>query len=458
MKSRHFVALVVTTVIGASLSGCQQLSERKPYSSDDIPSWNLGDIQQTFKVSSISDSGPGTLREAIRLANASPGTDKIVFASDGDLYNRPQTILLESGLPEITDNLLIDGYIDDMLWKASGITIDGINKFRIFQSSSTAHLKIKHLNIVNGYADIGGGLLAKGPVVVESTTFMNNRATNNGGALSSFSNLSIIYNSTFYNNQAQTGGALSLLGNYSRITNSTFSENSAEEGSSIFNTTLFKMNNVLIAQGKNGHDCNTSIPLHPSSSKNIVTNDGNCGHIFTTDAPRLREPGLYNGPVFTIPISGNSLAINWGDENQTVDEYGNPLLWDQRGNGDPRFAAGLTDIGAFESQPMMKMVIDTNAGGDLRWCSSYKSDCSFIGAITIGSRSKRFNQILFDPSIFNDNQEITVSEKLPQLPGDVYLDASNISSTIIIRIPSASMPDNDMIKKLHLKNIKLQID
>ena len=27
---------------------------------------------------------------------------------------------------------------------------------------------------------------------------------------------------------------------------------------------------------------------------------------------------------------------------------GRPLVWDQRGNGDPRFVGGITDIGAFE--------------------------------------------------------------------------------------------------------------
>ena len=55
-----------------------------------------------YTVTSIQDSGPGTLREAIELANANPGKDTVVFAAPED------TITLTSPL-EVTDSLLING-------------------------------------------------------------------------------------------------------------------------------------------------------------------------------------------------------------------------------------------------------------------------------------------------------------------------------------------------------------
>jgi hypothetical protein len=59
-----------------------------------------------FPVTTTADGGPGSLRDAITLANALPGTDTITF-------NIPpggvQTITPLSPLPTITDSVIIDG-------------------------------------------------------------------------------------------------------------------------------------------------------------------------------------------------------------------------------------------------------------------------------------------------------------------------------------------------------------
>ena len=61
----------------------------------------------TFTVTSTNDSGAGTLRNAILLANSTPGADLIDF-------NIPRaglhTISPNSGLPPITDPVTMDGY------------------------------------------------------------------------------------------------------------------------------------------------------------------------------------------------------------------------------------------------------------------------------------------------------------------------------------------------------------
>ncbi len=62
-----------------------------------------------FFVTNTADSGAGSLREAINLANANPGTDIIRFLilPAGGIH----TINLQSELPVITDTVTIDGWI-----------------------------------------------------------------------------------------------------------------------------------------------------------------------------------------------------------------------------------------------------------------------------------------------------------------------------------------------------------
>jgi hypothetical protein len=61
----------------------------------------------TYNVTTIADSGAGSLRQAITDANANPGPDTIAF---GIVGTGPHTIALASALPNITDAVTIDGY------------------------------------------------------------------------------------------------------------------------------------------------------------------------------------------------------------------------------------------------------------------------------------------------------------------------------------------------------------
>jgi hypothetical protein len=61
----------------------------------------------TFTVSNVNDSGPGSLRQAIADANASPGPDIIEFnILPADVVH---VIELASGLPPVTDPVTLDG-------------------------------------------------------------------------------------------------------------------------------------------------------------------------------------------------------------------------------------------------------------------------------------------------------------------------------------------------------------
>jgi hypothetical protein len=61
----------------------------------------------TFTVTNTSDSGAGSLRQAIDDANANPGADTIAFNIPGAGVH---TITPLTDLPQITDGVTIDGY------------------------------------------------------------------------------------------------------------------------------------------------------------------------------------------------------------------------------------------------------------------------------------------------------------------------------------------------------------
>ena len=69
-------------------------------------------LGNTYTVTNTSDSGAGSLRQAILDANANPGADTITFAVAGAGCDGSGvcTILPQSALPLITDAVTIDGY------------------------------------------------------------------------------------------------------------------------------------------------------------------------------------------------------------------------------------------------------------------------------------------------------------------------------------------------------------
>ncbi|MCA9062796.1 MAG: DUF4347 domain-containing protein, partial [Planctomycetaceae bacterium] len=99
-------------------------------------SWN--GLMATFTVTNTNDSGAGSLRQAIIDANALAGTDTITFniattdpgyvdptpasPNSGDEY---WTIALSSGLPYVTESVVIDGWSQPGYTQTPVIEIDG---------------------------------------------------------------------------------------------------------------------------------------------------------------------------------------------------------------------------------------------------------------------------------------------------------------------------------------------
>ncbi|MEN3332223.1 MAG: hypothetical protein V7641_1588 [Blastocatellia bacterium] len=120
---------------------------------------DFASTRQNFVVTSANDHGPGTLRQAIMDANASPGLDMIVFNIPGAGVH---AINLQLALPEITSPVVIDastqpGYAGTPLVELNGAATNANAGFAISAGGSTIRgFTINRLNSGAGISLNGG--------------------------------------------------------------------------------------------------------------------------------------------------------------------------------------------------------------------------------------------------------------------------------------------------------------
>lgn len=385
-----------------------------------------------FLVTQAQDSGRGSLRQALLDANRTPGPDRIRFDSVDGPFALPQTISLRSELPQITDEIEIDGFIEDRLWEPNGVTLDGAGKFGVISIAEGVYARLRYLTVTGGAAEAGGGLRSAGVARVENMLFLGNAAASGGAIAVSAGRLWLI-NSTLVDNQAQaSGGGLAVVSGVAVVTQCTVVRNRAPTGAGIHSAGALKLANTIVASNLEGEDCYSDGALLAGSAHNLVQRGDGCGKAFISGDPRLGELGMYNGPTRSMPLLGGSPAVNWGDNALAVDADGQPLEWDQRGNGDPRFAAGITDIGAFEQQPNVLLEVDVPGDADVRGCSTQVGDCSLRGAIAIANASPRFNAITFNAKVFANEPRIELRAPLPMITEVLSLSAGTGQSMRVV--------------------------
>jgi hypothetical protein len=122
-------------------------------------------VPSTFMVGNLSDSGAGSLRQAILDANGNPGADLIRFAPAA----RDGTIALAGGQLSITDDLTIDGP------GAGRLAVSGNDASRVFQISSGVAVSIDGLTVTHGMAvGRGGGILNAGTLTLSHAVLSDN--------------------------------------------------------------------------------------------------------------------------------------------------------------------------------------------------------------------------------------------------------------------------------------------
>jgi hypothetical protein len=202
-------------------------------------------LPSTFWVTNTSDSGPGSLRDAVTGANAHPGADEIRFR-----HSAEGTVALAGELG-VTGELTIDGPGEKKL------TVSGGGATRVFNIAAGATVTIEDLTIANGTvtgsdrgagvlnagnltladsvvtgnaAPVGAGIENTGALTLLRSKVTGNQATNNGGGVhNAGTGTAVIDRSAVSDNTCVGDGAgvRSEIGTTLTITGSVVSGNSA---------------------------------------------------------------------------------------------------------------------------------------------------------------------------------------------------------------------------------------
>jgi hypothetical protein len=312
-------------------------------------------------VSNTNDGGPGSLRQALAIANDgdtidATGISGVISLTTGEL--RVNAIVMINGpganVLAVDANAASDAFHVTSIGPVtiSDLTIrDGQNNFGGgILNGNGGTLTITNCTISGSMAPFGGGIYNSGTLTIVNSTVSGNMAGSEGAGVYNASTLTIS-NSTFSGNAARGEGGACINEGMLLITNSTLSGNSATDvGGGVFNLGTLHMGNTVLKRGDSG--ANITVKgggTVTSLGYNVSSDDGSGfltgpGDQINTD-PLLGPLQDNGGPTFTHSLLPGSPAIDAGDPNFTP-----PPCYDQRGPGFSRMRNGRIDVGAFEVQ------------------------------------------------------------------------------------------------------------
>ena len=286
----------------------------------------------TFTVTNTNNSGVGSLRQAILDANATTGADTINFnipATDPncDSTTHVCTITPSTVLPDLADDVTIDGLTQQGFSGTLLITVSAANQFRIFTIDSGKTVMISGLTIANGAANgtsfpdnAGGGIFNRGILSISTCMVSGNFATIGGGIAndgnSNTASVSLT-NSFISSNSAVIGGGIYTRGTNATVivTNCTINLNAANSvpGSSGQGGGIFNDGSLASTPGATLTVSNSTLSGNSAPSQDgeggAIYNDGSGGHATAS--------------VKNSTLSGNSAGLfGGGIVNQSVGNAG----------------------------------------------------------------------------------------------------------------------------------------
>jgi len=363
----------------------------------------------TQVVTSLNDSGAGTLREAI----GAPTVDTITFSLGGTitLTTTPLTIaknltiigpaasLTVSGNHAMTVFGILSGTVNiSNLTITQGENVNGggiynhgtltVNDCIVTNNSASSGgaagiwsdgtLTLNRCRVVYNYAGgdrtnvSGGGILNGGTLTVNNCEISGNSSGNLGGGIYNLGPLTV-NNTTFWDNYGQFGGGGIFNGGSLSLVNCTITGNLGPgAGGGLYQyggsggTTVIR--NTIVSGNTSGNPGADVLGQVASQGHNLVSSfSGSSGWISSdlqVQDPLLAFPPQDNGGgTLTMALLPGSPAIDAGDDAVLGSPYN--LTTDQRGR--PRRSGVHVDIGAFEVSPAPLVVNNNDAGpGSLR--------------------------------------------------------------------------------------------
>ena len=283
-------------------------------------------------VTTTTNNGSGSLRQAILDANTTPGEDYIWF-----VLPYPTAISLPSPLPIVQENIILQGP------GVNSLDIQATGSGSLFTIAPDVDATIAGLTMRGGDSSIFGGAVrnrgnltmadvamrgftggryggalfndARGTALLNNDVIFENNRAQQGGAIFNLGSLTIYESSASDNTANVNGGAVVNLG-YLRSQDISFKRNAADAyGGAIFNLGRMNMNYVTLEQNTAGIDGGavynrnahgrTGIGCIVDNSDTAVYNEGseayNARYIFW---------GSTNGPSGAGPGSGDTVSAN----------------------------------------------------------------------------------------------------------------------------------------------------
>jgi hypothetical protein len=316
----------------------------------------------TVDVTTTTDGGPGSLRQAINDINAAGVGPHTINLAAGQTYPIDQCGAADSGGLLINNGpLTINGNGSTVAMTCAGA--------RVFRYNNTSQLTINDLTVTGGNrSGRGAGLKSFGPVSINNSAFIGNTASGEGGGIWAESQDIIVNQSTFAGNDANRGGAIYSVEGEVTVLNSTITGNSAEVGGAIF-----AVDQTYVFATVVGNDATeTGAAIIAEAVRSF-------GSVFAQN----------DSPSFPCEGSVTSDGYNWTDDERcdfggatdVLDEGGDPLLGPLGDNGGPT-PTRLPETGSPLVDAIPATVVDCD-GDDQRGVSRPQGGACEIGAVEI---------------------------------------------------------------------------
>ena len=286
------------------------IAAENPFMAGVIENWD-GKLA-TRTVTSLADTGAGTLRDA--LTGAGGGFGGVPMAGDEIRFGLPGTINIGDEIDWSVENLTVTG-----LGENSTI-VDGGGMNRIFDISAN-NATISNITIRNGSDSVqGGGIrhMGSGSLTLTESTVSGNSSASGGGIYTNTNGNIALTDSTVSGNSSIFGGGI-YAGNNIVLTDSTVSGNSsASSGGGIFLISTTGGVNLTRStiSGNSSGGSGGGIFLSSTTGGVNLTNSTISGNSSTNSGGGIYSNTTLGSTLLNSTIANNTAGVNGGGINK----------------------------------------------------------------------------------------------------------------------------------------------